>query len=794
MVARGSELAQVLEVIGYAPHEHLSVGQQSPGQAFRGGRMAVRDLLLWDVPQDRNVWVGLVAIPGGSGRGTAQDARRIPALWADLDVKPGGLPSWDAARGVIADLSAMLGARPVYTVATGHGVQPVWAVDRDDSADVERVTAALARFGALVQTVARAHGGDADSVFDAARVLRVPGSVNWKDPAAPVKATLTLDSGHALTLAEISEALDAYGVEAASPGGATVVESHPGESWRWAGETCPYVAKMIGGWAGETPGARHPWLVGCCVRLHVAHRLGCLSHEGFDRAERMLAARMDKLRAHDGLRPGEVAEAMVFARALVEGMSDERCSRELGGHRHDVAAGETRTMALAARLVDERLAGRFLWATNRVGWHRWDGRRWARCEEDEVVQAAHGWVTDWLRDLTQSTAGPRQIEAAAKYRDLGNLLALVRSARTYPALRCDPATMDQQPGLLNCGNGVVDLRTGQLRPHDPALLFTLLTDVAFDAMATHPDWDKARRAFADADTEAWVRLHLGAALTGTPGREDVLALHHGQGANGKSSILDACRQAFGEFGGMLNDRVLVGGSSDHQTIFMDLRGRRLMLLEELPEGHTLPIDRIKKVVDTPTITARGIGQDPTTFTATHSLVVTTNYLPTVRETDHGTWRRLLMVDYPHTFNGADRDRGLRSRCVHGVEQQRAVLAWLVQGAQEWYAGGQAVTAKVPAGIAASTEAWRGDADPLGEFLAGFELTGDPGDVVTLESMATEFNTRLFAMGERDWSQRLFRQRLNSHRWAQDPRLSVLRLRVDGRQVRAFRGLRRGAPE
>jgi P4 family phage/plasmid primase-like protien len=434
----------------------------------------------------------------------------------------------------------------------------------------------------------------------------------------------------------------------------------------------------------------------------------------------------------------------------------EDASIDMSGH------GMERNMRLA-RPLSNHLAERFLYGANRFGWLRWDGRRWLRVDEDEVLFSAQLWVGEQVRTLVSMGMDSRTINAIVSYLDLGKLRALVQSARTYPDLRVDPAILDQRHGLLNCANGVVNLRTGELQPHDRTLLFTHITEVEYRADATHPDWDKALQAFGDKAAERWTQIHLGAALTGTPGREDVMALHHGQGANGKTTVLSGCQSAFGEFGGLLNDRILAGTGNEHQTIYMELRGKRLMLLEELPEGHALPVDRVKKLVETPTITARGIGENPTTFTATHSVVISTNYVPTVRETDHGTWRRLVMVDYPHTFTGANKDRTLRHRVRSGKEQQEAVLAWLVEGAKAWYANGCNVT-DFPPSIEASIRAWRGESDVLGDFLDMTFEAGEAHDLVLLSQVRAEFNTHQLATGEREWSPKLFTQRLRGHEW------------------------------
>jgi putative DNA primase/helicase len=60
---------------------------------------------------------------------------------------------------------------------------------------------------------------------------------------------------------------------------------------------------------------------------------------------------------------------------------------------------------------------------------------------------------------------------------------MVRQAQSEPNNSVDPVQFDAQPWLLNCINGTIDLRTGELRPHDPADLLTCLapTDYKPDA-------------------------------------------------------------------------------------------------------------------------------------------------------------------------------------------------------------------------------------------------------------------------------------------------------------------------
>src|SRR5215212_5457981 len=73
--------------------------------------------------------------------------------------------------------------------------------------------------------------------------------------------------------------------------------------------------------------------------------------------------------------------------------------------------------------------------------------------------------------------------------------------------------LDRDLDLLNTPSGVVDLATGELLPHDPALFMTKITGAEYRPGFTHPDWDTALEA-VPADIQDWYQLRLGQAITG----------------------------------------------------------------------------------------------------------------------------------------------------------------------------------------------------------------------------------------------------------------------------------------
>lgn len=291
IVGQGLTIGQVLDLVGIGPDELVSVLVVRPGQPAADpatGLYRPADLMqLAAGLTGANLWHSLSTfLPGTTGRGTRADVARVPALWGDFDVveaaphlKERGIPTWELAWTLVGALASILDAQPLSVTMTGHGLQPCWGLEPEDSTDVPAVSRALRRFGLLVRHVARLYGCHVDSVWDTTRVLRAAGSVNLKDPAAPVPVVAYPGGGAPLSLSRLEDALEAYNVP--QVGDDTTSEPVPSGTWEWSERTCGYVLGMIRGWSGDSPGQRHPWLVSQAVRLTAAHRSGCLSEAGY---------------------------------------------------------------------------------------------------------------------------------------------------------------------------------------------------------------------------------------------------------------------------------------------------------------------------------------------------------------------------------------------------------------------------------------------------------------------------------------------------------------------------------
>lgn len=427
---------------------------------------------------------------------------------------------------------------------------------------------------------------------------------------------------------------------------------------------------------------------------------------------------------------------------------------------------------LAGTVADDKLEGGYLYCPGLGGWQRWDGKRWARCGPEAVIEEIRSHAVEQHNEAMTAYAADTG-SARLKRKLDGWRSVLARTKLTAVEFLCrgilvvEPDEFDNHPDLLNVANGVVDLATGALLQHDPDLRMTKLAPTKYLPGAEHPDWKQQLESVPD-DMRDWYQIRMGQAATGYMPPDDLLVVQVGGGNNGKSSLLDAVGRTLGDYYTQVSHRALLASNDAHPTELMDLKGARLALIEETPEERRLNVTRLKQVVGTPRIKARYMRADSTEFDATHSLFLSTQFRPTVDETDHGTWRRLASMTFPIRWRApwealerpGDRhgDPGLRDRMKQGEDgQHEALLAWLVDGARSWYDAGK-VMPRLPESVVQETRAWRGESDSLSAYLDE-KVVQDWDSWITCSDLLQAFNAWLRDHNQREWSDRTLSSRM-----------------------------------
>ena len=349
-----------------------------------------------------------------------------------------------------------------------------------------------------------------------------------------------------------------------------------------------------------------------------------------------------------------------------------------------------------------------------IGWHHWDGTRWAVDERGHakraVLQTLKQAITESVGDTTDH--GKTLRSDVLKCESANGIDGVLTVAASLAEFACTVADLDIDPWLLNCANGTLDLRTMQLSPHDPADRITKVTRAAHNpGTPTKPVvWQQfLEQVLPDEGVREYLQRIAGMALLGKVS-EHILPILTGTGSNGKGTFYAALLWALGDYGCPAEPDLFMQSKNAHPTGQMDLLGRRLVVVSESGEGHRLDEAKMKRLTGGDEIKARRMHRDFVSFEPSHTALFITNHLPKVSGDDQATWRRIRVIPFtvciPEEQQKGDLDVALK------VEAD-AVLAWAVAG---WQAYQTRKLLQQPEAVVNATGAYRLDSDVIGRFF------------------------------------------------------------------------------
>jgi len=335
-------------------------------------------------------------------------------------------------------------------------------------------------------------------------------------------------------------------------------------------------------------------------------------------------------------------------------------------------------------------------------WFIWDGACWREDRKRRVFTRAKKLCREIARSANKP--GVAKTIASAKTR-----AAVVALAGEDTRLVAGVDQWDTDPWLLNTPDGVVDLRSGKLRPHNNTDYMTKMT--AASPGGECPRWKEFIRQVTNGNEELqhYLQRIAGYALTGIT-REQELFFFYGTGNNGKGVWVLV-------ISGILND-YHVGSTIEtfsaskfdrHPTELAKLKGARLVTASETEEGRRWAEARIKELTGGDIINARFMRQDFFSFYPQFKLLFTGNHMPTLRVVNNAIVRRFNRIPFSVTIPADQINKNLAAELK---QEAPGILAWMIEGCLEW----QKIGLCPPKVVTDATDSYLESQDVLGEWL------------------------------------------------------------------------------
>lgn len=404
-------------------------------------------------------------------------------------------------------------------------------------------------------------------------------------------------------------------------------------------------------------------------------------------------------------------------------------------------------------------------------WLVWTGKNWVEDNSGKIQEMAKNTVRSFYRtaaDMIDEKERASFVKHIRSSENSSKRKAMVELAQNEKGVPIKPEELDQNKWLLNMKNGTLNLKTGELLPHNREDYITKLIDISYNKDASCPVWkDFLNRTFNnDSEIINFVQKGIGYSLTGST-QEQCLFILYGTGANGKSTFLITIKEILGEYSQQTYSETLMA-KKNNGNVPCDLamlRGARFVSSVETEEGGRFAEVLIKQLTGDDPITARFLFQNPFTFRPECKIWLASNHKPRVRGTDYAIWRRIRLIPFTVTIPEEERDPFLLEKLQ---EEREGIFSWAVQGCQLWRQEGL----KAPESVKAATECYKAEMDILGDFLSECCITGT-GYKALSSNLYKAYCKWCEENGEREASQRTFGMKLTERGFTKERSFSSI---------------------
>ncbi len=320
-------------------------------------------------------------------------------------------------------------------------------------------------------------------------------------------------------------------------------------------------------------------------------------------------------------------------------------------------------------------------------WMVFDGKTWTEDTKQIVKKQADIMINEMKVEAINEPDKDLRNEKLKNVKHLSSNSgkeSMLKEAMHIGATPSTNADYNNDNYLLNCFNGVVDLKTGTILPHDKKYMISKNTHIECDLENEPKRWKQFLLEIFDNSQEMvdFIQVALGYTLTGDT-KEQCFFQCYGEGANGKSVFFDIVYTIFGDYG--LNSQIesflaKANSQSGASSEIARMNGSRFIRTNEPNDNSRLNEGLVKQLVGGDITTARFLYGKEFEFKPVFKLWIATNYKLVVRGTDKGIWRRMMVIPFKVTFEGKKRDKGLTEKLLKEAPQ---ILGWIVKGCLKW---------------------------------------------------------------------------------------------------------------
>lgn len=248
--------------------------------------------------------------------------------------------------------------------------------------------------------------------------------------------------------------------------------------------------------------------------------------------------------------------------------------------------------------------------------------------------------------------------------------------------------LNSKKHLVPFDNGVFDLLENKFRKTKKEDYINYTTRFEYDDHANNREvYTFIENILPNKSVRDYVLKKMSECLNGDIPNTNFL-MFIGDGANGKSQLLNLMKITMGDFGEKVEVTLLTrkrNNANEANTEKIKLMNKRFAFLSEPEDGEKINIGLLKELTGSEEIVARGLYQEAMSFVMEAKLFLACNELPEIKGEDTALWRRIRVIDFPSRFvddpkeqNEYKIDRTLPSRMREDITWRQTFIKILLE--------------------------------------------------------------------------------------------------------------------
>lgn len=411
-----------------------------------------------------------------------------------------------------------------------------------------------------------------------------------------------------------------------------------------------------------------------------------------------------------------------------------------------------------AQRMRDKFVGNIKYSFVHKKWYYWTGKVWTVDYTGEIKKLADSVVNDIKKEAfaeQDEDIQEAKLKWANKTASSRAKEAMIKECQHLDGIPVLPEEMDAYTDYLNVQNGIVNLRNGELMPHDSAFMMTKCGYAEYDnTSGKQPElWLKFLDDVTNGDKDLQVYLQkcVGYSLSGSI-REQCAFFLYGIGNNGKSTFIDTISELLGGYASNVQPETIMlrrNGDSGANSDIARLKSARFVTSEEPTEGVRLNEGLVKQLTGGGKVTCRFLYGDEFEYEPEFKIWIATNHKPVIRGTDVGIWRRIRLIPFEVNIPPEKVDKTLKYKLRKELPQ---IMKWAIDGCLLWQKEGL----EPPQSVDKATKEYKAEMDLLAAFCeACIEIDYVHGDRIAATDLFSVYSNWAATNNEFTMSSRKF---------------------------------------